>query len=298
MVFTMHEPPEHEQGSHRKLAGVMLINVAGFLIELVGGLAFGSVALMSDAVHMLFDALAYGSAFVAAYVAETQDISDRLTFGLHRVETFTAIFNGVLLIPMAGYIIWHAYSRFLSPVEVMVGPTIAVAVFGLLVNLFSVWWIHDESMSLNERGAFYHLLGDAGGSIAVIVGTAAIAVTGIRVIDPLVAALIAIIVLTSAARVLVEGTGILLQRSAIDPEDIRDVVLSIEGVEEVDDIRSWQVCSTVDVCTLHVNLSVRTFEDAEEVRGRLEDVLRDELGIDHLTIQVDSYIEQPDGGTA
>lgn len=290
MVSAMHDATEHGDESQHQLAGVMVINAAGFVLELVGGMMFGSVALMSDAVHMLFDSLAYGSAFIAAYIAENREASGRLTFGLHRIETFTAIFNGVLLFPMAGYIIWQAYSRFLSPVEVMVGPTIAVAVLGLIVNLFSVWWLHEETMSLNERGAFYHLLGDAGGSVAVIVGTAAIAVTGTQVIDPLVAVLIAALVLISSTRVIAEGTGILLQRSAIDPEDIREVVLSVEGVEEAEDIRSWQVCSSVDVCTVHVDLSVTTLEDAEEVRGRIEDELQDRLGIDHLTVQVDSYL--------
>jgi len=285
----MHADIGHEGRAYRQLAGVMAINTAGFVLELVGGMLFGSVALMSDAVHMLFDSMAYGSAFVASYLASTREGSPRLTFGLHRIETFTAIFNGVLLFPMAGYIIWQAYTRFLSPVEIMVMPAIAVAVLGLIVNLFSVWWLHEEAMSLNERGAFYHLLGDAGGSVAVIIGTAAISVTGMRFIDPLVAVFIAVLVLISSGRVIAEGAGILMQRSAIDPEDIRSVVLSVEGVQGVDDIRSWQACSSVDVCTLHVDLAVTAIEDAEDVRERLEDQLGARLGIDHLTIQVDSY---------
>lgn len=108
--------------SSRKLAAVSAINLLGFFAELVGGLLFGSVALLSDAFHMLFDALAYVMAFAAAHVADRYGGSDRWSYGLHRLEPLAAFLNGLLLLPMVGFILWEAYQRFLNPIEIGTVP--------------------------------------------------------------------------------------------------------------------------------------------------------------------------------
>ena len=130
---------DHDHGhgtgrSGRKLALVAAINVVGFFAELAGGLLFGSVALLSDAVHMLFDALAYVIAFAAAYVASEYDTSDRWSYGLHRLEPLSAFLNGVLLVPMVAFVLYESYGRFLDPVAIATVPTLAIAVGGLCVN--------------------------------------------------------------------------------------------------------------------------------------------------------------------
>ena len=130
---------DHDHGhgtgrSGRKLALVAAINVVGFLAELAGGLLFGSVALLSDAVHMLFDALAYVMAFAAAYVASEYDTSDRWSYGLHRLEPLSAFLNGVLLVPMVAFVLYESYGRFLDPVAIATVPTLAIAVGRLCVN--------------------------------------------------------------------------------------------------------------------------------------------------------------------
>ncbi|MDY6777019.1 MAG: cation diffusion facilitator family transporter, partial [Candidatus Nanohaloarchaea archaeon] len=192
-------------------------------------------------------------------------------------------------IPMAGWIVWEAYQRFLSPVTINIGYSLAIATGGLIVNVASVYYLQgDEEMSLNERGAFYHLLGDAGGSIAVILGLIVVAFTGIRVVDPLAAVLIAGLVVWSAGKVLLEGTGIILQRSPIDPDAIQEEVEAEDGVAGAHDIRCWRVCSNVNVCTVHATMSVETLEEAETLRKEIDQRLKDRFDLQHITLQVET----------
>jgi cobalt-zinc-cadmium efflux system protein len=272
-------------GSTRTLALVAAINVVGFVAELAGGLLFGSVALLSDAIHMLFDALAYVMAFAAALVAERYEVSDRWSYGLHRLEPLSAFLNGALLLPMVGFILYESYRRFLDPVGIGTGPTLAIAVGGLLVNLLSVYVLEGEEMSLNERGAFYHLLGDAGGSVAVIVSVLAIEYTGVRVLDPITAALIALVIVWSAVKLLQGSGAIFLHRVPFDADAAREAIAGIEGIETVDDLHSWQVCSEITVATTHVRTTVETMAEREELVRRVHDVL-DANGVNHATVEL------------
>lgn len=286
-----HEHETHGHGdtsSQKKLGVVTGINAVGFVIELVGGIAFGSVALMSDAIHMLFDASAYATAFTAAYVAESLDASDHWTYGFHRIEVVSALFNGFLLIPMAGWIVWEAYQRFLSPVTLDVVPALTIAVGGLVVNIASVLYLEGKGeMSLNEKGAFYHLMGDAAGSVAVILGIIIVTFTGLTVVDPLAAVLIAGLVVYNAGRVLMEGTGIILQKSPINPDDLKDHIVEVDGVEDAHDIKCWRVCSNVNVCTVHATMSVETLDKAERLREQLDERLKERFDLQHVTIQIE-----------
>lgn len=276
----------HHAGDSHRLAVVAAINVAGFAAELIGGILFGSVALLADAAHMLFDAVSYVTAFAAATAAERMDGSEEWPFGFHRLEVLAAIVNGLLLIPMAGWIVWEAYQRFLAPMAIDLLPAATVATAGLAVNLLSVWYLQGAE-GLNERGALYHLLSDAAGSVAVLVGLAAIRLTGSAVIDPVVAVVIAVFVVWSAARVLLEGTGIILQRSPVDPDALREAVAAIDGVADVHGVRAWQVCSRVNVCTLHAAVTVETLADADAIRRTVTDRLRDRFGMEHVTVQIE-----------
>lgn len=283
----------HEEGhghgvgstSSRKLAVVSIINLAGFLAELAGGLLFGSVALLSDAFHMLFDAVAYLMAFAASHAAVHYGEGDGWSYGLHRLEPLAAFLNGLFLLPMVAFIFIESYRRFLSPVDIGTLPTIGIAVGGLLVNVVSIYVLHDGDMSLNERGAFYHLLGDAGGSIAVIVSTVVIEVTGIRVIDPVVGAVIAVVVAWSAANVLRGSGAIFLHKTPLDSDSVRESLAGIEGVDRIVDFHAWQICSQITVVTAHVETDVETMAEAEAVLRRLHEELAD-CGADHVTVEL------------
>lgn len=271
--------------STRKLALVAIVNFVGFIVELAGGLLFGSVALISDALHMLFDMLAYAMAFSASYTAERFEGGEAWSYGLHRLEPVAAFLNGFLLVPMVGYILWESYQRFLDPVSIDPVLTLVVATGGLLVNVGSVYVLQGGDMSLNERGAFYHLLGDAGGSVAVIISTVAVAVLDLPVADPAAAVLIGLLILWSAGKVLRESTAILLERSPLDPTDLREELTAIDGVERVDDLHVWQVCSQLTVGTVRLIDSATTIEERQAIRSRVHTRLT-ERGIDHATIEL------------
>ena len=284
-----HHDHSHGHGdsstSSRKLAAVSVINLLGFFAEFAGGLLFGSVALLSDAVHMLFDALAYVMAFAASYVADNYGDGDRWSYGLHRLEPLAAFLNGFLLLPMVAFILWESYQRFLEPVAIGTGPTLAIAAGGLLVNVGSVYVLQGGEMSLNERGAFYHLLGDAGGSIAVIVSTAVIEVTGFQLIDPIVAGLIAVVITWSAGKVLRGSGAIFLHRTPVDQERVWNALHEIDGVAAIDDLHAWQICSQITVATAHIETSVETMTEAETVTRRVHEELA-HYGVDHATIEL------------
>jgi cobalt-zinc-cadmium efflux system protein len=284
---------DHDHGGHghhgaesqRKLAAVAGINLVGFVAELAGGLLFGSVALVADAVHMLFDALAYVMAFAAARVADRYDTSGQWSYGLHRLEPLSAFLNGALLVPMVVLILWESYQRFLSPVAIDAGPTIAIAVGGLLVNLVSVWVLEGGDMTLNERGAYYHLLGDAGGSVVVIVAVLGVEYTGVQAVDPVAATLVAAVVVWSAGKLLWESGAIFLHRAPFDVAAARAAIGATEGVTRVADFHAWQICSEITVATAHVETDAETMAEAEAVTRRVHAVLG-ERAVDHATVEL------------
>ena len=296
-----HDQSGHSHGdvsgsSSRRLAIVAGLNLLGFVAELAGGLLFGSVALLSDAVHMLFDALAYVLAFAAAFVAARTEPTDRWSFGFHRLEPLAAFLNGALLIPMVAFILYESYQRFVDPVAIGTGPVLAIAVGGLAINGLSVLVLEGDGMSLNERGAYYHLLGDAGGSIAVIVAVLAVEYTGVRAIDPIAAALIAGVVLWSAGKVLRGSGAIFLHRSPIDGSDLRAALLEVDGVRSVEDLHVWQVCSELTVATVHVRTDADSLPEEDRVTRRVHDLLGT-FGVDHATVEPRSTLDG-DGGDA
>ncbi|QLG61410.1 cation diffusion facilitator family transporter [Halorarum salinum] len=285
----------HEHGgaigtdrSVRKLGAVAAINLVGFVVELLGGLAFGSIALVGDALHMLFDALAYVVALGAALVTRRTTPSGRWTFGLHRVEPFAAFLNGVLLVPMVLYLVYESYRRYLSPVEVDATATMALAAGGLLVNLGSVYVLQGGEMSLNERGAYYHLLGDAGASVAVVVSMLVVRFTGLTVVDPLTAVLIAGLIVWTAVRLLRESGGIFLQESPVDPEAVRGAVAALDGVERVEDLHVWSLSSRIVVASVFVIDSTASIEERDALVSRIHEVVESELGAVHATVEVAS----------
>ena len=272
--------------SVRRLGAVAGINLVGFAVELAGGLAFGSVALVGDAFHMLFDALAYVVALGATVVARRSNPSGRWTFGLHRVEPFAAFLNGVLLVPMVAYLVYESYRRYLSPVDVDATMAMVLAGGGLLVNVASVYVLRGGEMSLNEKGAYYHLLGDAGASVAVIVSMLVIRFTGVTVVDPLAAVLIAGLIVWSAVNLLRESGAIFLQGSPVDPDDARAALEAVHGVERVEDLHVWSLSGRISVASVYVTDSATTLDERDELIGRIHDVLASEFDVTHATVEV------------
>lgn len=281
-------------GSVRRLALVAAINAVGFAVELAGGLAFGSVALVADALHMLFDALAYVVALAATVVASRSTPSGRWSYGLHRVEPFAAFLNGVLLVPMVLFLVNESYQRYLSPVAIDATVTLVLATGGLAINLASVYVLQGGEMSLNERGAFYHLLGDAGASVAVIVSMLVILATDLYVVDPLTAVLVAGFIVWSALVLLRESGTIFFQRSPVDPEEVRTAIEAIDGVEGVADLHVWSLSSRIAVASVAVIDSTTTIAERDALVARIHEELRSRFDVAHATVEATA---EPHGHT-
>jgi cobalt-zinc-cadmium efflux system protein len=272
------------------LISVSILSIT-FAGELIGGIVFGSLSLVSDSFHVFSDIFALLIAYTALRIAHAKAPNDRMTYGYHRLEVFSAIINGATLVAMSVYIMREAYDRYLHPREVQAFSVMLVAVLGLVVNISTALVLRKNTShkkDINLRSAYLHLLGDSAASFAVIMGMLAISLTGTFVIDAIVAGLISILIIISAIRVLVEGAGILAQRSPTDLERIRSRVRQINGVIDIDDLRMWQVCSHLAVGTAHVITNVKRIEETAPLKLAIEKVLADECDIRHLTLHFET----------
>jgi cobalt-zinc-cadmium efflux system protein len=241
-----------------------------FLVELAGGIYAGSLALVSDAGHMLRDVLALALSLGAITIAR-QLPSKGKTFGYHRVEIFAAFINGLLLVAISVLIFWEAYQRFLDPQPVRSTVMITIALLGLFVNLFIAMRLHG-SHDVNIQSAFLHVLGDTLSSVAVVAAGIWIFFTGQTIVDPLLSGIIAVIILLSSIAILRETVFILLQYAPKDvsfDEVIRDIE-SVEGVEGVHNVHLWSLCSHINVLDAHIYSCRHSMEEIEVIKQEIK----------------------------
>lgn len=278
---------EREAGSVRRL-GITLGLVAAYMVaEVVGGLLTGSLALLADAGHMLSDAAALGLALFAAWIAR-RPVTPERTYGYHRTEILAALANGATLVVIAGVIVVEAWERFESPREVDGATMLAIAVGGLAVNLVALWVLHGgRGESLNLRGAWLHVLGDALGSVQVIAAGALIWAFGWQWADPVASVLIALLVawtswslLRDAAHVLMEGTP-----RHLDASEVRQAIGAVAGVDDVHDLHMWTITSGFDALSVHARVAGR---DRDQVLREVRELLRRRFGIAHSTVQIET----------
>ena len=273
---------------NRRVLGVVLaLTLAFTAVEVVGGLLTGSLALLADAAHMLSDNLALTLALVAVSLAGRPSTPER-SFGYQRAEVLAALANGVILVVLAIWIFVEAWGRFDDPPDVLAGWVAVVAVVGLAVNLASAAILHRAGHdTLNVRAALRHVLADALGSAGVLVAALVILLTGWRYADPLAGALIAILVLVSSWSVIRDSVHILLEGAppGIDARGLGRRLAEMPGVVEVHDLHVWTITSGFPALSAHV--LVERGDDCHARRRELEDLLLQEYGIAHTTLQVD-----------
>lgn len=230
----------------------LVITFLFFIIELVGGLISGSLALVSDAGHMFSDVLALLLSLGAITLAARLPSKER-TYGFLRAEIFAAFINSLLLMAVSAIILWEAYQRLLNPAPIQSGLMGVVAVAGLIANIAVASLLHG-SHNLNVRSAFLHVIGDAVSSVAVIIAAIWIGFTGQVVVDPLLSGFIALLIIVSAASILRETIAILLQftpRSVNFDAVIADMS-SVTGVDGVHHIHIWSLSSDIHVLDAHI----------------------------------------------
>jgi cobalt-zinc-cadmium efflux system protein len=271
-------------GDHHHLTGALYFTLGFAVVEAVAGWWSGSLALLSDAGHMLTDSTALGLAAVAAWLARKPP-SGRHTYGLVRAEVLTALVNSLLMLGLVTFIAIEAVKRFAQPVQVMGGTVTAVAIVGLLVNLGVAWQLSKGEQTLNTRAAAMHVLGDILGSVAALVAGLVIQFTGWMPIDPLLSLLVSGLILVSAWRLLSEAVHVLLESvpAHIDLHAVSDDLGGIEGVASVHDLHVWTLSSGQIALSAH--LDMRTLSDWPAILAQARDRLKSRHGIGHATLQ-------------
>jgi cobalt-zinc-cadmium efflux system protein len=284
-----HKGAVSASGRHRtRLVWAFTLIAGFFVVEVVAGMATNSLALLSDAGHMLTDVIGLGMALAAIQVAASSRQSPQRSFGLYRLEILAALGNAVLLFGVAAYVLVEAASRIADPPRVLSGPMLAVAVVGLLANLVAFMLLCEGSKeSLNIHSACMEVFADTIGSIGVIVGAVVLLVTGWPYADPLIAAAIGLFILPRAWRIAGEALRILVQASPahVSLDKLRCELAGLEGVVDVHDLHVWTLTSAMDVASVHLMVDADT--DPHGVLDRARDLLSHGYGIDHATLQVE-----------
>ncbi len=280
----------HAGGRHRwRLAVSFGLVAAFFLVELVVGLASGSLALISDAGHMAADVVALGAALLATKIATRPDDTGRRTYGSYRAEVFASGFTVLVMLGVSAYVVVEAVRRAGDAVEVSAGPMLVVGAVGLLVNLVCLLLLRGGAQeSINVKGAYLEVVADAAGSVGVLVAGVLVHLTGAPLWDTAVAVAIGVFV---AVRAVVLGREVLAVLGQHAPQglDLEAVVRDLEavpGVAEVHDLHAWTLTSGMNVATAHVVICVGA--DAQAVLAGTQAALREGHGIDHATLQVEA----------
>jgi cobalt-zinc-cadmium efflux system protein len=255
-------------------------------VEVAGGILTNSLALLSDAVHMLSDAAALGLALFAFWFS-SRPITPEKTYGYYRGEILAALANGATLFLLSGGIAYQAYKRILEPQQVLSGAVLGVAVVGLTVNCVAALILRSgREQSLNVRGAFLHVLSDALGSLGVIAGALVMLTTGQMMADPIVSLGIAVLIIYSAWALVRESVDILMEGcpAHVDVKALRQAMLSVPGVEQVTDIHVWTLTSGVHLMTAHAVID--GWNEGPTIRARLRQLLWEKFGIEHSTIEL------------
>ena len=266
----------------------MLLTAGFMVVEVLGGVFSGSLALLADAGHMLTDTASLFIAWLAARLA-LRPADTLRSYGYHRMQILAAFINGMAFIAIVVWIAVEAVRRFMSPVHVHGEMMIVVATLGLVVNLLAFWLLHGgDHHDLNTRAALLHVLGDLLGSVAAIVAAGVIIATGWMPIDPLLSILVALLILRSAWRVVSQAGHILLEGTPedLDAVNIREVLMEeIAEVEDVHHIHIWSLTPTYPLLTLHVNIK----HDSDYVLAlqHIKEVLVRRFNIQHSTVQLE-----------
>jgi cobalt-zinc-cadmium efflux system protein len=283
------------QANEKRLLIAIGLTGTFMIAEIIGGFVFNSLALLSDAAHMMTDVMALIIAFIAIQIGKKAADSKR-TFGYRRFEVLAAVFNALILFAVAIYILYEAYERFSQPPEVQTGGMLIVAVLGLIVNLISMRVLQGGSdESLNMKGAYLEVLADMLGSLGVILAAILIYVTKIPQIDPILAVLIGFWVLPRTWKLLKESFHVLLEGvpAGVDLQKVESELAAVAGVKDVHDLHIWSVTTGENSLTAH--LLVNPGADEALILARAHEIAAT-FGIAHATVQVERThvgIEKP-----
>lgn len=283
-----HHHPRVGVDNERRVFLAMVLTGTFMVVEAVGGLIAGSLALVADAGHMLTDTAALGLAWFAFRIARKPADPDR-SYGYHRMQVLAAFANGGALLLIVLWIAVEAVRRMFAPVEVMGGTMLVIAVVGLIVNAVGFWLLHGgDHDNLNVRGAALHILGDLLGSIGAIVAAGVIILTGWSPIDPILSLVVSLLILASAWRLMRQSGHILMEGTPSDVDSLHLKELlpaTIPAVKDVHHVHVWSLTPERPIVTLHARIDQAS--DHDTVLGEIKALLLERFGVDHSTIQLE-----------
>ncbi|MEN5091865.1 cation diffusion facilitator family transporter [Pseudomonas protegens] len=283
-----HSHGQVRAGHERKLWMALGLTGSFMIAEVIGAFVTGSLALLSDAAHMMTDALALAISLVAIQVAK-RPADRKRTFGYARFEILAAAFNALLLFVVAFYILFEAWQRVQAPAQIQSIGMLVIAILGLIVNLISMRLLASASSeSLNVKGAYLEVWSDMLGSLGVIIAALVILFTGWGWVDSVVAAAIGFWVLPRTWTLLKESMNVLLQGvpDGIDIEQVEQGIREVPGVSDVHDLHIWALTSGKNVLSAHLVAQLQG-RDEQEVLARVTELLQERFEIAHVTLQVE-----------
>jgi cobalt-zinc-cadmium efflux system protein len=291
--LVLNHRDEHLQG---RFLWAIFLTAFVLVAEVAGGLWTNSLALLSDAAHVLMDVVALGLSYVALRMA-AQEPSDRHSYGLHRAEVLAAVINGGTLFVIAAGIFWEAGLRLWHPEPVKSVEMLGIAAAGLALNLVVLLVLrghdhgHDHAPEgdLNVRSAWLHVLGDTLSSVGVIVAGLVIWRTGWTVLDPLMSIGIGGVLFFGSGRLLKSGIHILMEGvpEGLHLSEVGQAMAAVPGVREIHDLHVWSLCPGSIALSAHVTVDESAWAEATAVQAGLKTVLREQFHIDHTTIQLE-----------
>jgi len=276
----------HRAADRRRLAWTLGLVALYAGAEVAGGLVTNSLALLADAGHMVSDAAALVLALFALWMAGKPG-SAQHTYGYRRLEILAALANGAALLVIAVFIVVEAIGRFRQPPQVEAPLMMAIAAGGLLVNVIALAVLHGgRDSSLNLRGAWLHVAGDALGSVQALVAGGLIWAFDWRLADPLVSVLISLLVVWSGWKLLSETLSVLMEQAPrhIDVQRVEEAIAGVPGVREVHDLHVWTITSGMEALSVHV---VAPEREASPLLQDIRTSMHSSFGIDHVTVQVE-----------
>lgn len=277
----------HAHGTGRVLKWSLAATVAFVAVEALSGIQAQSLALVSDAGHNFTDALALLLAWFGFYW-QSRPADEVRTFGYHRAGVLAAFVNALALVVLAGFIFYESYHRFLAPRPVDETTMFVVAGLGLVLNGAIMWAMHREQRhDLNIRSAYLHMLGDALGSVGILIGAGVIRYTGWQRVDPLLSVLIGALIVWTAWDVIKEALNILLEGlpKGMTLPVVAGAIGGVPGVLDVHDLHVWSLASSTHALSCHIRIADVPPSESEVVLRRVNQVLRDRFRIAHTTIQ-------------
>ena len=280
----------HKIKERKLLLLAIAITLGTMFVEFFGGWWSNSLALMSDAGHMLTHFLALALSYAAIIIA-SRETSPDYSFGYYRSETLAALFNVFFLLVISGFILWEAYERFLDPGPILVAEMFYVAIIGLVVNLATAGILMraNPEGDLNIQGAFIHMVSDTVSSVGVVIGAVVIHFTGFVMVDPILSVFITVLILIWVYKLARSSIRVLLERApeGIDLEKVEGAILTVAEVKEVHDIHIWEITSNMYNMTAHVVLNNMELHEAMPIISKVKGLVKKEFNIGHAIIQLE-----------